>query len=70
MNLFDNISKWMSEGNFSVLILMVNFFQTILTIVQVILSIVLLMLTRAKKEEKIKMPLFFVLMVICIIIQH
>lgn len=52
MNLFDNISKWMSEGNFSVLILTVNFFQTILTIVQVILSIVLLMLTRAKKEER------------------
>ena len=51
MSLFDNISKWMSEGNFSFLILMVNFFQTILTIVQVILSIVLLMLTRAKKEE-------------------
>lgn len=52
MNLFDNISQWMSEGNFSALILAVNFFQTILTIVQVVLSIVLLRLTRAKKEER------------------
>lgn len=52
MSLFDNISQWMSEGNFSALILAVNFFQTILTIVQVILSIVLLRLTRAKKEER------------------
>lgn len=52
MSLFDNISQWMSEGNFSALILAVNFFQTILTIVQVILSVVLLRLTRAKKEER------------------
>lgn len=52
MNFFDNISQWMSEGNFSFLILAVNFFQTLLTIVQVILSIVLLRLTRNNRKEK------------------